>query len=130
MPLIIFIHKESAEKGDILKKAMEQNFHGTEIQIFKTMAALKANLKQVSKYSDKEIFILLADSEKRLTQLIPMIDVFEGRRLILILPNNSQATTSKAHKFFPRYFTYVSNNYDDLCSVLNKMMNPKTNINT
>jgi len=125
MTLIIFIHKDAAEKGDILQKVMDQKLSRIDCRILKTFSELKERLKLYSNYNDTKIFILLADSEKRLNQLTQLIDLLVDRRLILILPNDSSATTSMAHKFFPRFITYVSDTYNDLCSVLDKMTNSK-----
>ncbi len=124
MNLILFIHQDSAKKGVTLKKIIDQTFTRVEIQTFQTFNTFKARLKQVSNYN-KEIFILFADSKKRLSELNSLIDLLDNKRLILILPDDSKATMSMAHQFFPRYFTYVNDTYKDLCDVISKMINPK-----
>ena len=129
MNLILFVHKDASKKGVILKSIIEQQFKENKIEIFQTFNAFKSRLKQVSIY-DKEIFILLADSKDRLKKLIPLIDMLNDRRIVLILSDDSKATISIAHQFFPRYFTYMNDTYDDLCAVLKKMTHQeKININ-
>ncbi len=125
MDLILFIHKDGSKKGEILKKAIEQKVDGVKFQTFHTIDALKTRLKQFSKHNDKELFILLADIRERLYELTPLIDLLEDKRLILIIPDKSQVTISKSLRFFPRFFTPLSNTYEDLCDVLNKMIGPK-----
>ncbi|WP_148214657.1 hypothetical protein [Desulforapulum autotrophicum] len=120
MNLILFVHQESSPIGANFKKRMEQNFKGLRIEILQTINTFKTRLKQISIY-DKEIFILLADSQNRLKELSSLIDLLDGKRIILILPDDSDATTSAAHHFYPRYFTYVNDTYNDLCAVLIKM---------
>ena len=129
MNLILFAHKDASKKGVILKSIIEQQFKENKIEIFQAFNAFKSRLKQVSIY-DKEIFILLADSRNRLKELISLIDLLNDRRIILILSDDSKATTHIAHQFFPRYFTYINDTYDDLCAVLKKMTHQeKININ-
>jgi hypothetical protein len=47
----------------------------------------------------------------------------EDKRILLILPDDSPIVVSMAHQFFPRFFTYVNDTYEDLCAVLTKMIN-------
>ncbi len=122
MNLIMFIHQSASKKGEILEKIIDQNFKGFEKQTVHTVNAFKARLKQVSDY-DREIFIVLADSIKRINELTSLVDLMEDRRIILILPDDSKETASKSHQFFPRYFTYVNDTYADLCAVISKMSN-------
>jgi hypothetical protein len=124
MNLILYIHQDSLKKGITLKKIIDQTFTRIDIQILQTFNLFKARLKQPTNYNS-EIFILFADSENRLTELTSLIDLLENKRIILILPDESEATISKAHQFYPRFFTYVNDTYKDLCDVVNKMINSK-----
>lgn len=120
MNLILFVHQDASHKGTIFKQRMEQNLKGLGIETFQTFNGFNARLKQVYNY-DKEIYVLLADSKDRLKQLTSLLDLLEGKRILLILPDDSDLTTAAAHHFFPRYFTYVNDTYDDLCAVILKM---------
>ena len=120
MNLILFIHKDSSFEGMNLKKNIDKKLKKFEIQILQTFNSFKARLKQVPDYY-KDVFIVFADSENRLTQLTSLIDLMDSKRILLILPDNSKTTLSIGHKFLPRYFTYVNENYDDLCAVVTKM---------
>jgi len=132
MNLILYVHQDASEKGDHFKRIIEQNFKKTETTTFRTFNAFKARLNQPHIY-DKEIFILFADSKNRLTELLKLMDLMDDKRIIVILPDQSKATLSLALKFFPRFFTPISDIYTDLCQVLTKMMDKEkknTNINT
>jgi hypothetical protein len=123
MSLILFIHQDAFKKGDVLKIVIDRTFYEIKRQTIRTFNALKARLKKSSSFTEKDIFILLADSRSRLTELISLVDLFEGKCVILILSDESTATLSMATQFFPRFFTPVSETYGDLCDVLNKMIN-------
>jgi len=130
MCLILFIHNDSGERGKKLKTIIEQNFQYIEIQIFKTFNSFKSRLEQFSIHSDKEIYIVLADSNRRLKELTPLIELMKDKRLVLILPDDSNVSLSKAHYFFPRFFTNMNDRYDDLCAVLSKMIDQHTKKST
>jgi len=123
MSLILFIHQDSSKKGINLVNVINQNFNRIKLQTFHTFNAFKARLKKNSDFIDNEIFILLSESRTRLNQLTSLIDLLESKRTILILPDESKETLSKASQFFPRFFTPVSETYTDLCDVLDKMIN-------
>ncbi|MCP4550939.1 MAG: hypothetical protein GY834_02615, partial [Bacteroidetes bacterium] len=116
-------------KGENLKKIIDQKIKEHNIQTFQTFNSFKARLKKASNYN-KEVFILLADSKRRLSKLTSLIDLLENNRIVLIIPDDSKATVSTALQFFPRYFTIINDTYNDLCEVLIKMIHQKKiNIN-
>jgi hypothetical protein len=125
MNFILFIHQDSLKKGITLKNIIDKNFYGTELQTLHTLNSFKERLKKSIGPSENEIFILLAESQSRLNELTSLIDLLEGKRTILILPDESKATLSMASEFFPRFFTPMGDTYNDLCDVLNKMANQK-----
>lgn len=126
MNLILFIHKASCTDGSHFKKVLTQNLNPVNIETIPDIHAFKERLKKTSNYDD-DVFILFADCQSRLKTLSGMMDLLDGKRLILVLPDDTQATTSLAHRFFPRFFTFISATYTDLCDVLNKMISQTNN---
>ncbi len=127
MDIVLFTHHESFKKGEILKNIIAEdiidNSHeDIQVLLISTFNALKVRLKQFCDFDKQEIFILLADSKIRLNRLATLIELMEDKRIILILPDNSKTTIAEAHKFFPRFFTCMSDTYSDLREVLNKMI--------
>jgi len=121
MNLILFVHTNPSEKAEILKNIIYDEFKKCNIQTIQTFNLLKNRLKKIS-YYEREIFIFVLDSKNRLEQLTSLLNMIGDRRIILILPDNSKATISKAHQFYPRFFTYINSTYDDLFAVLTKMI--------
>jgi len=121
MNIILFIHKDSLQKGTALRNAIENNNRDDNLQIYETFNSLKSRLKKSCGDSKNEILILCAESTQRLNHLISLIDLMEGRRIVLILPDESKQTLSTAAQIFPRFFTTLRDNYDDLCKVIDKM---------
>jgi len=110
-----------------LQKKIAQYFGENFMQAVHTFNALKHLLKQPGG-SDQEIYVLLAESPGRLKELFCLFDLLDGRRIVLVLPDDAQTTINIAHRFYPRFFTYISTTYDDLCAVLYKMINLKYTI--
>jgi len=121
MSLILYVDQDASREGGSFKKLIEQKFKKTKILSFQTVNAFKARLKEGPLY-EKEIYILFAESKNRLKELSKLIDLMESKRIVLILPDNSEETITAALKFFPRFFTPISDTYNDLCEVLAKMI--------
>ena len=120
MNLILFIHEDASNNGELFKKTIDQQFKDLKIDTYRTINSFKEKLKQVSNYLEK-VFILFVDSKNRLDELTSLIDLMERQRIILILPDNSRPVISASHQFYPRYFTFMSDTYSDLCAVIDKM---------
>jgi hypothetical protein len=124
MNLILFIHKGASETGVTFKNAIDKNVKGMKSEIIQTFDKLQLKLKQ-SFFNEHEIFLLLADSKKRIDKLSFFNDLLENKCIIIVTPDESKEIISKASRFYPRFLTPVSENYDDLCSVLNRMLRQK-----
>ena len=127
MDIILFVHQEASQQGEALQKKIAQYFGENSMQTVHTVNALKHLLKQPGG-SDQEVYVLLAESPGRLKELFCLFDLLDGRRIVLVLPDDAKATISLAHQFYPRFFTYINNTYDDLCAVLYKMIHQKHTI--
>ena len=123
MNIVLFIHEKASEKGENLKNRLTERLKGQSMEIIRTVKDLNIRLKNFPRYRDRDLYILLADSPSRLNDLASLIDLFEDIRLLLVLPDDARVTTSLAHKFLPRYFTVISETYDDLGDVIIKMTN-------
>lgn len=127
MNLIFFIHKDVCYTNFDFKTNIAEKFMQENIQTVHTFNAFKARLKKASDYNE-DIFIIFADSELRLKELSGLIDLLDGKRLVLILPDDEPATLSTAHLFFPRFIAFAKDKNTNLCDVLDKMMTQKNSI--
>ncbi len=119
--LVFFIHQDASDKGTFFQETMVLHFKGCNHQVVRTIDAFKTALKKPASIKDKAIFILFADTENRLKTLSDLIYLLEGKRLIVIIPDESNASLSVVHRFYPRFYTQISDTYADLCAVLTKM---------
>jgi len=117
---ILFVHPDAGREGKVLHQTVEQYFTGTEILV---SAAIESLAETVERECDPAgtIYIVLADSKSRLRDLSEISNLMEGKRLVLILPDDSKNTLSDSMRFFPRYVCCMGSSYHQLCDVLVKM---------
>lgn len=68
----------------------------------------------------RKLYILFVDSKARLNKLMTFINLLDSRRLLVVGPDEKPETKLKILKLFPRFFTHIQDNYDDLCAVIKK----------
>ncbi len=122
MNLVLFIHEDAYETGNVLESRISDRTDSALIEKFHTFNALKTRLKRITPYGDTDIFILMAETRYRLAEFVSLIDFLADKRLILVIPDDSRGTLTAVHKLFPRYFTVLNETYEDLGDVLNKMI--------
>ena len=121
--LILFIHQNSEKKGRTFLKIIRERINNTKIEICPSIEKFEQKLKQYKPYLDTEIVVLFADNEDRLNRLYEKKNIFQDKKIVIVLPKSKNHEIAPfVHKFFPRYFTFIDDKYDDLCEVLNKMV--------
>lgn len=126
--LAIFTHEESENFGRNLIDSISACHIPQSVQRIRAIADLEAHLKHPGENNrGKEILVLLAESRERLEQLSGLGDLLEDSRLILVVPDETPGTLSTAHRLFPRFVAPMANGYDELCSVIQRMMDSAEN---
>ncbi len=120
--LIIFIHQDSGDSGKLFKKAVDQVDKDVSFELYQDFADFEAHLLRSGKFNIRTFYILFVDSKARLNKLTTFINLLDGRRLLVVGPDEKRETKSKVLKLFPRFFTHIQDNYDDLCAVIKKMI--------
>jgi len=122
MNLIVFIHPGAGQCGAALKRAVR----GLPGQVKTTWLSdydkLEDQLNQPASFITPQVYLLLMDTLDSLETFSSMISCFEDRRVLLVLPDQSPDTISRALKFRPRFFTGPSDHFDDLCAVIKKLL--------
>ena len=120
--LLIFIHPEAGNDGQQLKMKVETTFPGFTPTVLQSIPALKNHLMQPCPYEKLEVFVLLADTLPRLFELNALNEWFEGKRLILILPDSDSRTLAAGHRLRPRFISFKQESYEYVCSVIGRMI--------
>jgi hypothetical protein len=69
-----------------------------------------------------EIILLRASSSEELIAFRRIRDLMRDVQIILVIPDRRPETLSLGHLLRPRYLSYEDGNFDDLASVLEKML--------
>ena len=117
---VIAYLKSTTTIGRNLQRALGLVMPDEAIVIRHTPEELAATLSKSHKYP--EIIILLAVSHKELSQFLEMKMLLRDRKIILILPDDSQASFARGCMIFPRFICDISCDFTDVASVLEKMM--------
>lgn len=120
--ILIFIDQTSGEKGKNFLNIIEKRITSAQIEIYSGIEIFERTLKLRKTYFTKEIIILFAGNENCLDQLYLKKQMLIYKKIVMVLPDNSTQIMAKTHRFFPRYFSFMDDTYDDLCDVLNKMI--------
>lgn len=122
--LVLFIHRDAGESGTIFLRTIQERFTTVKIEVYQTNLELETYLKtMVTDIFGKRLIVLFADTPDRLNRLYELVDLLQGEQLIALLPEKAKDTMDLVHKFLPRYFSFVDDPYDDVCSVITKMIN-------
>lgn len=119
MDIIYFSAAFSKEDEKLLhivrKLSSKQN-----ILICRTVEDLTSVLK--GPHEDEILVILYAHSKDLLLDVFSFRKILLEHKLILIIPDREQETISLAHRFHPRYLTYVDSDFRVLEQVLKKII--------
>ncbi|MCB2182426.1 MAG: hypothetical protein KQH63_10400 [Desulfobulbaceae bacterium] len=91
-----------------------------EFEEFETFEALFQFL--VNSLDDMEIVVLRAASAEELIVFKRIRDLMRDLQLLLVIPDRKPETLFLGHLLHPRYLSYEDGNFDDLVSVLEKML--------
>lgn len=72
---------------------------------------------------ERAVVVLLARNHANLSEILTIRALLDDNRVILILPDRSEATISQGHKLHPRYLSYAGGDFKDVAAVLRKMIN-------
>lgn len=121
MRIVIFTHRLAGDSGKTLVNGISSCQASESLLRIQTVNTLKEHLKRSGENAGNEILLLLAENRDRLEELTGLKDLLEDRRLILVVPDDDPATLSAAHLLFPRFVTPLSDQYHDLCSIMDRM---------
>ncbi|MDY0221227.1 MAG: hypothetical protein RBR67_08830 [Desulfobacterium sp.] len=120
--IIIFAHENSGKQGNLFLSVIKKRVKNVKIDICRTVETFEQRLTRSQADFDREIMVLFVDNETLFTHLYLKKEILQEKRLLFVLPEKTPENISMVHKFFPRYFTFIDNQYEDLCDVLDNMI--------
>jgi hypothetical protein len=101
-------------------EAIERQVPGGVLEVFDSIEELTRRLQRFTGSSTVAVF--LADTREELSALFLIRKLLDGVRLILILPDHSEATVAIGHRFHPRFLSFTDNGIREVPAVLGKML--------
>ena len=120
---ILCIDHESGMAGKRLLKSIRDQFADIEKEHYHRIEDLQKRICRPAYGKDTEIVIVLIDNGECLERLIRLKGCLDGRRLVLVLQEMNRKILSRSHILRPRYVSCGENQFNDLLSVLEKMIN-------
>jgi hypothetical protein len=117
---LIYYTQNNNGIGERLQKAINAAVPEELTEVYRSLESLSQRLCQLT-YKLK-IAVLLAASREELLGILSIRDLLDDIRIILILPDREKKTVSEGLRLYPRFFTYVDSNFNDVTGVLEKMM--------
>ena len=117
----MLIYSSSNEDvAERLIRAVESVCPDTDFEIYQSLVALTKRLRQPILYPT--IVILLASSKEELQEMLPLRDLLDNSRIILILPDSDPQTLATGHTMKPRFMIDCRSNFKELSAVLSFML--------
>ena len=121
--IIIFIDRSSGEKGRFFLKVIQERLPAIKLHVCRSVTSCVTEINHTKPYLENLIIVLFTDNEDRLDDLYEKKHIFQDKKIVMVLPKkNNRKISAIVHRFFPRYFTFMDDQYEDLCDVLNKMI--------
>jgi len=103
----------------VSKSFISLNPPGISIELYKNFETLRARLCQPRKPDC--IAVVCLKNKKEIQQVTDMQEIFNGTKLILVLPKRDQESIKAAYKIFPRFLAFADDNFSDIASIVEKM---------
>lgn len=118
MNLLLYLPTE-AGPGGRLQQVLEETAAVRSLETFHTMEALSARLRQP--HYDCHLAILLAATPRDLIELSSVRHLFQDLRVVLVLPDRSEESTTLAHTLCPRVLCYIDSDFTEISAVLERV---------
>lgn len=121
--LILFVHKDTGNAGTLFLETVKNQFHGIKIETCEQVADLHTLIKRPGHNGlGKRIFVLYIDNENRLSQVCDHAILFEGTKVVALVPESSGTYLKKINRLYPRYLGTTDEAFGTVCHVLRKMI--------
>ena len=125
---VLLYGKNNGGASGKIREAIQRKVPGSALESFDSIEGLARRLQRFTGSSTVAVF--LADTQEELSALFVIRKLLDGIRLVLVLPDHSEATVAKGHRFHPRFLSFADNGIREVPAVLGKMLGdrPETSI--
>lgn len=122
--IVLYVDPESGPKGRIFLHQVQQRLPGIRIQVCQSVETFVTAVCRKRPCMDLPVLILFVSDRKHLDDLYRRKQIFADHKVVMVVSQErTEGLTAMIHRFFPRFVAAMDDRYEDLCDVLNKMMN-------
>jgi len=119
--LVIYYNSMNHKSGKRLQEVIETHMPKKKIETCQTIEELSERFHRFE-LGNIKIAVLLIDSIAEINQIYSIKRLSNDIRIIMILPNRSSELTSSCFKLYPRFISYIDDDFKDVGLVLSKMI--------
>ena len=119
MKVILYASDKSNVESRIHRE-VEYLISENDMMIHSTMDSLVGHLRQPA--GDSDTVYIISTQADDLSFLVANAQLILGKRLILILPDETELTIASGHKLQPRFITQIDSDFSEVGAVLRKML--------
>ena len=117
---VIYYNSMNNNAGNRLQKILEAANSEKKIERCRSIEELSIRLRQSN--LENNIAILVINAKEEIYQICSIKKLSNNIRIILILPDRSNEIISLGFKLYPRFISYIDNDFKDVADVLKRMM--------
>ena len=119
---LAFYATDTEQTGKPLRNLHRELQNEYAASFFETFDGLVGWLSAPRARQKEGICLLLANNREDLIDFLSIKDLLHENRIILILPDRQKETVDMGLQLYPRFLTYLEEDFDRVVSVLNKML--------
>lgn len=121
--VIVFIHRDADRTGKGLEASIKNSEIGSSYELYSTVAGLQCLLRGAFPHNNTDLFILFADTKKRLEELLTLKGLLADRWLLLVVPYYEKTIMARGNSLHPRFlFAPSSVDFEIIRGILNKKL--------
>ena len=117
---VLFFSSTLEDPGRGLETSLKDLVPAGRVEVCRSIEELTRRLQRL--YDQNTIVILQAQDKQQLARMVSLRDVFQGFRIILLVPDREEETIVLAHRLRPRFLSTSESDFSDVMSVLQKML--------
>ena len=117
---LVFYSPVSGSPEERLQRVIESVIPAWGGAVCRTIDDLSERLLQPT--NDLAIALLLAEKRGDIEELLSVSSLFRNTRIILVVPDRDKETIAAAHLLRPRLLTYSDSDFDDVFTVMTKII--------
>ena len=117
---LVFYSPMNGSPEERLQGVVKSVIPGWGESVCRTIDDLSERLLQPK--NDLSIALLLAEKRGDIEELLSVSSLFRNTRIILVAPDRDKETIAAAHLLRPRLLTYSDSDFDDVFTVMTKII--------